>query len=75
MVETDRFDKLEELNRVFDEAWKAVASDDYEAGRLAAAEGRGPEDNKPRKPLRVRLAPCGAYLRVRRYFRFERVLF
>lgn len=54
----NRFDKQEELNRVFDEAWKTVASDDYEAGRLAEAEGRGPEDSKPRKPLRVRFAPC-----------------
>lgn len=54
LVAPDRFETLGELNNVFDEAWKAVAADDYEAGRLAAAAiGRGTETEKPRKPLEV----------------------
>ncbi len=57
MVCTCRFEALEELNRVFDEAWVAVASEDYEAGRLAAAVGRGLDDDKPRKPLTVSTLP------------------
>lgn len=50
----NRFETLIELNNIFDEAWKAVAADDYEAGRLAAAAtGRGTGREKPRKPLEV----------------------
>lgn len=64
LAELNRFEKLHELNRVFDEAWKAVSLDDYEAGGLAAAERRGPEDSKPRRPLRVRLVR-GALLSLR----------
>lgn len=50
-----RFEKLDELSKVFDDAWKAVASEDAEAGRLAAAAEARPEETS-RKPLQVRRA-------------------
>ncbi|CAM9580526.1 unnamed protein product [Pylaiella littoralis] len=49
-----RFETLVELNNIFDEAWKAVAEVDYEAGHLsAAAIGQGTESKKSRKPLKI----------------------
>ncbi|CAM9140583.1 unnamed protein product, partial [Hapterophycus canaliculatus] len=50
-----RFDKLGELNQVFDDAWEAVASSDDEAGRLAVAPGRGVNCRKPHKPLEINM--------------------
>lgn len=48
-----RFEKREELNRILDEAWEAVASEDNDAGRRAGV-GRGVgEGAKPPKPLEV----------------------
>ena len=47
-----RFEKVDELGQAFDDAWKAVASEDAEAGRLAAAAEARPEETS-RKPLQV----------------------
>lgn len=56
LVVLNRFETLVELNNIFDEAWKAVAEVDYEAGHLsAAAIGQGTESKKSRKPLKVKL--------------------
>ena len=48
-----RFEKLDEIGQAFDDAWKAVASEDSEAGRLAAAAESRPEETA-RRPLQVR---------------------
>ncbi|CAM9966823.1 unnamed protein product [Ectocarpus sp. 12 AP-2014] len=60
-----RFEKREELNQILDEAWEAVASEDYEAGRRAGA-GRGVgEGAKPPKPLEITMRLLGLILQQR----------
>ncbi|CBJ28974.1 conserved unknown protein [Ectocarpus siliculosus] len=60
-----RFEKREELNRILDEAWEAVASEDYEAGRRAGA-GRGVDDwAKPPKPFEITMRLLGLMLQKR----------
>ncbi|CAB1099266.1 unnamed protein product [Ectocarpus sp. CCAP 1310/34] len=60
-----RFEKREELNRILDEAWEAVASEDNEAGRRAGA-GRGVgEGAKAPKPLEITMRLLGLMLQKR----------
>eukprot|EP00904_Undaria_pinnatifida_P011070 jgi/Undpi1/7093/HiC_scaffold_22.g09567.m1 len=59
-----RFEKVDELGQAFDDAWKAVASEDAEAGRLAAAAEARPEETT-RKPLQMNMRLLKLMLRQR----------